>query len=102
MAAVCCASTSRWAIVWRRREKRLRSSRPSADVTAAGAVAGLGLVAGAGAGAARAAHPEHAVAPGSESGVGAACTACRAATIRTSSRVTRPPGPVPVTVLRST
>ena len=49
MAAVCCASTSRCAMVWRRRDIRTRSSRRDSTVTGMGAGCGVGGTSGAGA-----------------------------------------------------
>jgi hypothetical protein len=76
IAAVCWASTSRRAIVWRRRDIRTRSSRSAAGAAGAGVAAcAAGRAAGAGGG-----------------------SRC----LTTSSFVTRPPGPDPLTCRIST
>ena len=94
MAAVCCASTSRRAMVRRRRERRTRSSRAVRRALAAGAGAGWRL--GAGAGAAAGGAAAAGVAPASAARPREPRCAARR-TASTSSRVTRPPGPVPAT-----
>src|SRR5579859_3512155 len=77
MAAVRCASSSRWAMVWRRRDMRMCVSRRAPSVDGCSGVNGLLAAAGA---AGLAAAPRWR---------------------STSSRVTRPPVPVPSTFARS-
>ena len=89
MAAVCCASTSRLAMVWRRRDMRTRSSRADRAARGAGRATGCRRLRcdGGAAGATAARRRRERLA--------------RAAMREISSRVTRPPGPVPATSLRS-
>ena len=101
IAAVCWASTSRWAIRWRSPLMRWRVSRGPADGADAGAGAAAGATAG---GAVRACGCSWPVGQGvagrggaaaGAGGAGAAAAGDAASEPSTSPLVIRPPGPVP-------